>query len=315
MNLRSVQRASGRTLQSVLPLDPARLLQTAQQHADAEQLRAARAGVIADRHDRMLADASASRRALHQCMAKIHRDIQRTHQTAARIHTAYAARLQHRLDRSTEASYAPRFMAAVADTLNADDAVLNLIVPAAELETVAASSRRAAAVQELELVLGEGPAHTVLSGHTLIAPSTDVMMQLWPRYSAVVSELGVESVSALTLTTPHSALGSLVVLNPYDPMPPSHLNQLRTVGAALTQEILTEFEHPDPDLASSPLLGQTDYHDEVHQATGIIMARTARSATEALAMLKARALAEGVTIGALAAKLVAGDIRLGGVTA
>jgi len=200
-------------------------------------------------------------------------------------------------------------MAAVADTLNADDAVLNLIGPAAELSTVAASSKRAAAVQEHELVLGEGPAHTVLDDQTLIASSADVMMQRWPRYGGVVSELGVESVSALALTTPHSALGSLVVLNPYDPTPPSHLNQLRRVGAALTQEILTEFEHPDPDLASSPVLGQTDYHDEVHQATGMIMAQTGCSAADALAMLKARAFADGMTIGALAAKIVSREIR------
>jgi hypothetical protein len=285
------------------------MLLAAQEKARTERLRAARAGAIADRHDRMLADASALRRPLHERMATIHRNIQRTHQTAARIHSGYAARLQRRLDRSTEAGHAPLFMAAVADALNADDAILNLIVP------VAASSRRATAVQELELLLGEGPAHTVLGDQTLIASSVDVIMQRWPRYGAAVSELGVGSVSALALTTPHGALGSLVVLNPYDPTPPSHLNQLRQVGAALTQEILTEIEDLEPDPAWSPLLGQTDYHDEVHQATGVIMAGTAHSAIQALEMLTARAVAEGTTIGALAAKLVASDTRLDDGTA
>jgi hypothetical protein len=290
-------------------------LQTAQQHARREQLRAARAGAIADQHDRMLADATALRRWLHERMAKIHRDIQQTHQTAARIHTAYAARLQCRLDRSTEAGDGPLFMAAVADTLDAHDAFLNLIVPAAEMNAVAASSKRAAAVQELELVLDEGPAHTVLGDQPLFASSADVMMQRWPRYGPAVSELGFGSVSAMALTTPHSALGSLVVLDPSDPTPPHHLNLLRSVGAALTQQILIEFEHADPDLASSPLLGQTDYHDEVHQATGMIMVQTDSSAADALAMLKARAFAEGMTVGALAAKVVSRDISLGGGTA
>lgn len=133
-------------------------------------------------------------------------------------------------------------------------------------------------------------------------------MQRWPHYGPAVGELGVGSVSALALTTQDSVLGSLVVLDPCDPTS-HHLNQLRRVGAALTQEILTEFEEPDPDLASSPLLGQTDYHDEVHQATGMIMAQTDRSAANALAMLKARAFADGVTVGALAAKVVSREIR------
>ena len=225
---------------------------------------------------------------MHQRMTKVHRDSQHTHQAAARIHTAYAARVQRQLDKSTEASHAPLFMAAVADALDADDALLNLIVPVAELTTVAASSKRAAAVQELELVLGEGPAHTVGGDETLVASSADVMTQRWPCYGPAVSALGVQSVSALALTAPHTALGSLVGLNPCDPTPPSHLIQLRTVGAALTQQILTDAQDADPDVVSSPLLQQTDYHDEVHQATGIVMAQTDRSAADALAMLKAR---------------------------
>ena len=294
--------------------DLPRLLQAMQEQARAERGRAARAGVIADRHDRMLAKASTLRRRLHQRMANIHRDMQQMHQAAARIHTAYAARLQRQLDKSTEASHAPLFMAAVADALDADDALLNLIVPAAELNIVAASSKRAAAVQELELVLGEGPAHAVFGDETLVASSADVMMQRWPFYGPAVSALGVESVSALALTAPHTALGSLVVLNPCDPTPPSHLSQLRRVGDALTQQILTDVRD-DPDVVSSPLLEQTDYHDEVHQATGIIMAQTDRSTADALAMLKARAFVNGVTIGALAAKVVSREIRFGPGTA
>ena len=99
-----------------------------------------------------------------------------------------------------------------------------------------------------------------------------------------------------------------MVLNPCDPTPPSHLIQLRTVGAALTQQILTDVQDADADVVSSPLLEQTDYHDEVHQATGIIMAQTDRPAADALAMLKARAFANGVTVGALAAKVVSREI-------
>jgi len=298
----------------VLELDLSRLLRAAQQEASAERRRAVRAGAIADRHDRMLADASTLRRPLHQRMASIHRDSQQTHQAAARIHAAYAARLQRQLDRSTQAGHAPLFMAAVADALDADDALLNLIVPVAELTTVAASSKRAAAVQEVELVLGEGPAHTVGGDETLVASSADVMTQRWPCYGPAVSALGVESVSALALTAPHTALGSLVVLNPCDPTPPSHLIQLRTVGAALTQQILTDVQD-DPHVVSSPLLEQTDYHDEVHQATGIVMAQTDRSAADALAMLKARAFANGVTLGALAATVVSREICFGPGTA
>ena len=298
----------------MLELDLPRLLHAAQQEARAERRRAVRAGAIADRHDRMLADASTLRRPLHQRMASIHRDSQQTHQAAARIHAAYAARLQRQLDKSTQAGQAPLFMAAVADALDADDALLNLIVPVAELTTVAASSKRAAAVQELELVLGEGPAHTVGGDETLVASSADVMTQRWPCYGPAVSALGVESVSALALTAPHTALGSLVVLNPCDPTPPSHLIQLRTVGAALTQQILTDVQD-DPHVVSSPLLEQTDYHDEVHQATGIVMAQTDRSAADALAMLKARAFANGVTLGALAATVVSREICFGPGTA
>jgi hypothetical protein len=115
---------------------------------------AAAAAAIAARHEGLVTEGSESIRRLHSMMAATHRRIENCHRTAASRSRAQADRMA-----SSFAILAPDLLGTVARALGARSAALTLLGSARYEESAVASNSTAAAAQELEFTLGEGPVH------------------------------------------------------------------------------------------------------------------------------------------------------------
>ena len=285
-------------------------LEVARRSQRREEQRAARAGDVARRHESMLTAGARNRRLhdLHALMATTHRATQRRHLAVAELHSAHVFQLQLRLAIDTEgASEEPLFMRAVADVLGARSTALSLTVGGSDLKVVASSDPTGEAAQQLESTFGEGPAHDVARSGDLVLTTPAAIADRWPQYGSAVTDLGVHSLLAVSLGTNSDDLGSLVLLDPPVPLDEASIARPKEVAVALTEILLDSFEaHAD-----LPMLGCVDHHEEVHQATGMVMHQVGCSGRDALDLIRARAFADGVLLDDLAHRIVTGATRFG----
>jgi hypothetical protein len=268
--------------------------------AAAARSRAAQAGERADR-----ADAAAERheRLAGQPGRQFHAHIAATHRRSAACHRS-SARLQEAFARRTEEWAAgqgvrPRFMTGVAEACGTGSAALTLVDSRHNQLAVAVSDERSRAAQDLEYILGEGPALDAVSDHSLILASGSVIRTRWPAYGPALAPLGIDSVASVPLGTDGGCIGALTVFGPRPGLVGS--DDLAEVAAALTRIVLLG---PDAD---PELYGGTDHRDLVHQAAGVLSVRDSCPAADALALIKARAFAEEVSTEVIARRIVHGD--------
>jgi hypothetical protein len=269
----------------------------ARQRATRERARATRAAGIANRHELLAAQVNPQLRVLHLDMAAIHRDIERRHYAAARLHTAHAERL--------ESGTVPPFIAAVADELGAGHVGISLVLGDRTGAVTVASDAVATIGQDLENTLGEGPVHDVVAaGHPIVADEAAFALR-WPLYAPAMARYGVRSVAAEPLRTTAGCLGVLTVFDP----PAEQIASLATVADALVHSALLVPDSADPlDL---PLLVGADHHAVVHQASGMIAEQLGCEPADGLAVLRARAFAADTPLAVLADEIVHKGLRLG----
>lgn len=231
-------------------------------------------------------------------MAAMHRDIERRHHAAARLHTAHAERL------ASGPAPAPSFMAALAEEVGANHVGVSLVLGDRTQAVTVASDAIATAVQELESTLGEGPVHDVAAAGTPVRVDESVFPVRWPRFAPAVARYGVRSVAAEPLSAGASCLGVLTVFDPPDEVAVS----LATVADALVHTALLAPESADP--LDVPLLADADHHDVLHQASGMVAEQLGCDVADGAAMLRARAFATDTALGVLADEVVHKGLRL-----
>ncbi|GCD44795.1 GAF domain-containing protein [Streptomyces paromomycinus] len=221
------------------------------------------------------------------------------HLAAVEMQEAYARRLGNwsSKDRHTR----PLFMDTVVTLCGADGASIVLLDADLRQLAVAFSDRRARKAQDLEYVLGEGPAHdAVRSRFPVIAAGTGLLTR-WPGYGREISGLGLRVAAAVPLTVAGTCFGALAV---YDRRRPPQQADLDRAASALIEEVMLG---PDGD----PLLyGDIDQQIVVHQATGMVSAREGCSLSDALALIKARAFVKERTADEIAHQVVHSRLRL-----
>ncbi len=155
-----------------------------------------------------------------------------------------------------------------------------------------ATDERAARLAEIQANLGDGPSHRAgKTGTPVLAPDLASVRDArrWPFFAHEATAAGVRAVYALPLGSDRICVGTL--------------DFYRDTAGALTERELRAAECVArmvtlslTGLSTKPWLGRllADY-DEVHQATGMIMAQLRVGADEALARLRAYAFAQGRT--------------------
>ncbi|MFI8531279.1 ANTAR domain-containing protein [Streptomyces aquilus] len=275
--------------------DPRDLAAVARGRAARARERADRADTSAERHERL---AEETGREFHSHIAAAHRRSAACHRSSARLQEAFARRTAEWAEAQ---GTPPRFMTGVAEACGTGSAALTLVDSARDQLAVAVSDERSRAAQDLEYVLGEGPARDAVSGHCLILASGPVIRKRWPAYGPALTHLGIASVAAVPLDTDGGCIGALTVFGPEPGLVGSGV--LGEVAGALARIVLLG---PDAD---PELYGGTDHRDLVHQAAGVLSVREGCTVGDALALIKARAFAEEVSTEVIARRIVHGHPR------
>ncbi|MFG1792146.1 GAF domain-containing protein [Nocardia sp. NPDC049149] len=279
------------------------------QEFGAERERAARAAAVAAKYEELAAQPPQSMRQIRQRMAELHRRIEARHRACARLHRSHALRLQ-RWALGDRATLRPVFMAAVAEQLGADSAAVTLFGPAGEELLIAASDGTARAAHDLELLVGEGPAHDALvSRECVIAGSTELATR-WPEYGPAVAELGVRYVAAAPLRS-SDLLGVLCAFTSRTELRDEVTMAAARMADALAHTVLLGASGIAPDgTMHGSLFNDADYLTTVHQAVGMVAVQCTCDTRAALALLRARAFADGVTVTEVARRVLEDGYQL-----
>ncbi|MFH8348127.1 GAF domain-containing protein [Streptomyces sp. NPDC018045] len=274
-------------------------------HAGLAHRRAARARQHAEHADacadkqEILAAMAGTDAQLHLRLADSYRRSARYHLSSARLQQAYADRMSAWGGDETSR---PRFMTGVAEACGTSSAALTLMGADHGQLSVASSDEPSRSAQDLEFVLGEGPAHDAAASGCLISAAGRVIASRWPAYGPALISLGVHEVLTAPLRTEGTCIGALAVFDPGDG--PAATGALKVIADALTRTVLLG---PDAD---PELYDDADHRDCVQQAAGILSVQAGCRVQDALAMIKARAFADGQPPDAIAERIVRGTLKL-----
>lgn len=236
----------------------------------------------------------------HRRLAARKREAVAHHLAAAEIQEAYARRLSASLNEKQASR--PLFMSTVAAVCGADCGVLVLLDESRLRLAVASSDARAEKAQDLEYVLGEGPACDVARTGRAVAASGSELVASWPNYGPGILALGLQAAAAVPLTS--GAGKCFGVMAVFDQRRLPARADLRRIATALTKDILLGRDG-DPQL-----YGNVDEHPVVHQATGMVGVQEDCSPADALDLIKARAFLDGTTTDDVARRIVHSGLRL-----
>jgi len=165
----------------------------------------------------------------------------------------------------------------------------------------------AAAIQNEELTLGEGPAtDSHRHGVPVLVEDMDHAVKRWPRFAQALAGLGVGSVFAFPLRVGAVKLGVLVLGSPV-PMPLAgrELSECLVV-VGLVSRLVVDLQAGITSERLASALDIADTRAVVHQATGMISAQLDVGVGEALVRLRAHAFAVSRPIDEVAREIVDG---------
>src|SRR3954468_9369166 len=180
---------------------------------------------------------------------------------------------------------------------------------------VAASDGGALQLEELQFTLGEGPCvDASRTGRPVLSPDlAGTSSRSWPPFAAGADAAGLRAVFAFPLQVGGIRLGVLdLYRDTTGELSGEELADALSFADAAT-ELLLDLQAQDTSHGIGPMhaLAVLDDRAEVHQATGVVSVRAGVSLAQALALLRARAYAEGRLIGDLARDVLDGVVQLG----
>ncbi|MEU8898944.1 GAF and ANTAR domain-containing protein [Nocardia sp. NPDC048505] len=225
---------------------------------------------------------------------------------------------------------------AATEVLSVPRAAISVDADEAGLQTWCASDEIAAAVEELQATLGEGPGVSAIRHSApVLVPDLSLKSQRWPGFLSAVADKGITGgMYALPL---HLGSVRLGVLDVYGSEPGdldrSTLAAGLHVADLITTLLLSGGPQYDARRADSPRpldgtlrlkdLETTDSVEEwwweasttagrdIHQAAGMVIAQAGTSARDAYALLRAYAYAEGLSLTEVAERVVRRQLRFG----
>ena len=202
-----------------------------------------------------------------------------------------------------------------ARTLPVSGVGLALMTDEGPAGTVAASDGGALQLEELQFTLGQGPCvDASRTGRPVLAPDlAGTSPRTWPQFGAGADAAGLRAVFAFPLQVGGIRLGVLDLhRDTAGELSPKELADALSFADAATQ-LLLDLQAQDTAQGIPPphALAVLDDRAEVHQATGVVSVRAGVSLAQALALLRARAYAEGRPIGDLARDVLDGLVQLG----
>jgi hypothetical protein len=180
--------------------------------------------------------------------------------------------------------------------------------------TIGITDSVAARLEQLQFELGEGPHWEALhSGQPVLV--SDVQRSdssTWPMLRSAIAGLDVAAIFALPLKMGAVTVGAVdLYRSTPGPLRPPDL----AVGIALAESLSAQalryaIGSADEDAEAETMMAPA-MRREVHQATGMIFAQLGISASEAFAILQARAFADGRSLSDVAVDVVQRKLTFG----
>ena len=215
--------------------------------------------------------------------------------------------------RGGSASVVDGVCAAATSLLSLKGAGLSLMVDGDLRGTAGVSEPGIAAVQELQLGLGEGPCVQAWeSGLPVLEPDlADPAIMRWPVFAQAAVEAGVLGVFALPMRVGAIRVGVLALYRdrPGD-LSAEELSRGLILADVATQGVLDLQAGVDAGRLHALLAGEPAHWSEVHQATGMLSVQLDVSLDEAFVRLRAHAFAAGRPLREVARDVLAGRSSL-----
>ncbi len=170
-----------------------------------------------------------------------------------------------------------------------------------------------AAVQELQLELGEGPGFDAwMSDEPVQEPDLVQGGTLrWPSFARAAELAGVRAVFAFPLRAGAIRIGVLMLYRDHaEPLAPEERALGLTLADVATQVVLAVQAGAPPDTVHALLAGEPAHWAEVHQATGMAAVQLGVSMDEAFVRLRAHAFATGRSLRDVARDVVSRRLTL-----
>ena len=182
---------------------------------------------------------------------------------------------------------------------------------------VCASDARAAYATDIQATLGDGPCQSAARSRRPVLASDLTEgrdAERWPVFAEEAAEIGVRATYSLPLGDDMVCVGTLdLYRDTPGELTADELRTARALAGALTMalmELTRETGDGTLDLDRSGWLGGlATEQDSVYQAIGMIMAQLGVGASEALALLRARAFAQSRTAAEVARDVVGHRLR------
>jgi ANTAR domain/GAF domain len=277
-----------------------------------ERARAGRAAAIAGRYEALRDRAPSSLRPLRERMAALHRRMEARHLASAELQELYAARLQVWARVPDSVMPRPMFIDAVATAVGSRSAAITLVDATGAEALAAASDRVARFAHDVEFVVGEGPALDVAATAEPVEVCAKAMATRWPRYGPVVAGEGIAAVVGVPLRQePGGCLGALCIYATTPTVAPNIAAASVRIADALTHTVLNRpGSIGEDEVPTVSMFDEVTFRATIDQAAGVVSVQHACDPADAVALLRARAFADGVPIETLAEQVVRGDVRL-----
>jgi len=210
------------------------------------------------------------------------------------------------------AGFLQRLCAAAVPALAASGAGLSVMADNEVRGLTTASDPVAERVEELQLVLGEGPCIDAFTARrpVLIPDLTDGAMRRWPAYAPAAYDAGVRGVFAFPLQVGAVRLGVFDVFRARaGPLSAEELRRALSFAEVAVTTLLDGQAVAGPDAAADGLAEAVDNRAEVFQAQGMIMVQLGVSISEAIARMRAYAFAENQSLAEVARDVVGRRLR------
>lgn len=196
--------------------------------------------------------------------------------------------------------------------LDADAGGVMLADQRGGLEVMAASSHEVRLVELFELQNDEGPClEAFRTGQAVTRADPADMARSWPVFTARVRAAGYASAQAVPMRLRDEVIGALNVfrvssgaLSPADMRLARAMADVATVGLMQARAIQTR------NLLAEQLQGALNSRVLIEQAKGVLAERSGLQVDQAFTVLRTHARRNGVSLGTVAAEVVAGRIRL-----
>ncbi|MER5443167.1 ANTAR domain-containing protein [Streptomyces sp. NPDC002790] len=230
----------------------------------------------------------------------LHRSTASRHLVAAELLAGYVRRAAAS---QRAGGQAPPFMAGVAEACGAGSVAVTLVDAQQNQVATAYSDQPAREAQDLEYVLGEGPARDSVLGRSPVVATGAALATRWPGYGPALAALGFGQVVAVPLQSTNSCIGALAVFSASSAV--ASTPAVSKVAEALTRSVFLGQD------AVPGLFGDIDHRAEVHQAAGMVAVHLGCRIADALELVKARSFADARPIGDIAHDIVNGHLKLG----